>query len=149
MNYKCKSHRGRSPNNKTDALSIVECNNGILRAFACIIPNKESNTILPIISNQVASGSIIWTDEHRSYSRLSQKGFIHGTVCQKYEFVEKNNGINTHTVEIYHNCIKEIIKKQRGVTTEKREEFLKEFLFFFNNGKNVFEVGINLLKINY
>ena len=41
LNYKCKSHRGRSPENRTDSLCIVECRNSITKAFACIIPNKK------------------------------------------------------------------------------------------------------------
>ncbi|KCZ73894.1 hypothetical protein H311_05145, partial [Anncaliia algerae PRA109] len=50
MKNECKSHRDCSPNNKTDDLSIIKCNNGILRAFACNIPKKDSHTILAIIS---------------------------------------------------------------------------------------------------
>ncbi|KAM0686472.1 hypothetical protein COBT_002304, partial [Conglomerata obtusa] len=34
MNYKCKSHRGRSPTNRTDALCMVEVLNGIERVYA-------------------------------------------------------------------------------------------------------------------
>ena len=40
LNYKCKSHRGRSPTNRTDALCIVEYNGEISRVFARFIPNK-------------------------------------------------------------------------------------------------------------
>ncbi|KCZ80992.1 hypothetical protein H312_01597 [Anncaliia algerae PRA339] len=41
LNFKCKSHRGRSPENRTDSLCIVEYNGNIKRVFAQIIPNKE------------------------------------------------------------------------------------------------------------
>ncbi|KCZ76524.1 hypothetical protein H311_02473 [Anncaliia algerae PRA109] len=71
LNFKAKSHRGRSPDNKTDCISIVECTNEIVRAYPKIIPNKESSTILPIITSHLANNSVIWTDEHLSYSRLS------------------------------------------------------------------------------
>ena len=37
LNYKCKSHRGRSPGNRTDSLCIVEVTNKITRAFACVL----------------------------------------------------------------------------------------------------------------
>ncbi|KCZ75377.1 hypothetical protein H311_03646, partial [Anncaliia algerae PRA109] len=36
-----------------------------------VIPNKEASTLIPIITRNVANNSIIWTDEHRSYSCLS------------------------------------------------------------------------------
>lgn len=113
-----------------------------------MIPNKEANTLLPIIQSQVASSSIIWTDEHRSYARLSQMGFTHGTVCHKYEFVNHHTGVNTQAVESFHNSLKLEIKKKKGVFTSEREIFLKEFLFFFNYKNFAFEKGIDLLKFN-
>ena len=53
MNYNCKSHCGRSPTNKSDALCMVECFNGIKKAWATIIPNKKASTIIPIILRKV------------------------------------------------------------------------------------------------
>ena len=82
LNYKCKSHRRRSSSNRTDALCIVEVRHGIKRAYACIIPNKESATLIPIIQKYVYSGSVIWTDEHRSYGKLKEL-FRHSTFCHK------------------------------------------------------------------
>ncbi|KCZ77079.1 hypothetical protein H311_01914 [Anncaliia algerae PRA109] len=125
LNYKCKSHRGRSSENKTDSISIVECTNGIVRAFAKIIPNKESRTLLPIIASQVARSSIIYTDEHRSYCKLNELGFVHKTVCHKKEFVNYDTGVNTQAVEAFHNSLKYEIKKKKGVFTKDRA------LFFF------------------
>ncbi|KCZ76772.1 hypothetical protein H311_02224 [Anncaliia algerae PRA109] len=63
LNFKCKDHRGRLPQNKTDGLCIVEVGNQITRAFATVIENKKSEHIMPIICSQVASGSIVWTDD--------------------------------------------------------------------------------------
>ena len=41
LNYKCKSHRGRFPENMTDSLSFIEFEGRITRVFACVIPNKQ------------------------------------------------------------------------------------------------------------
>jgi hypothetical protein len=41
LNYKCKSHRGRNPSNKTDSLCIIELDGHITKAFACIIGDKK------------------------------------------------------------------------------------------------------------
>ncbi|KCZ78763.1 hypothetical protein H311_00198 [Anncaliia algerae PRA109] len=147
MNFKCKSHRGRSTLNKTDALVIIEYQNKIKRAFAKIIPNKESRTIIPIVVSQVASSSIIWTDEHKSYKCLKNLGFEHDSVCHKYEFGNKLNGINTQAVESFNNCIKIKIKRQKGVKPCDKEEFLKCFLFFFNNKKNLLKRRLKVIRI--
>lgn len=74
LNYKCKSHRGRSSTNRTDALCIVEANQKIDRVFAKFIPNKLQTTILHIISSQVIQNSTILTDEHRLYTRIYETG---------------------------------------------------------------------------
>ncbi|KCZ80115.1 hypothetical protein H312_02477 [Anncaliia algerae PRA339] len=147
LNFKVKSHRGRSPNNRSDSLCIVEVRNGIERAFATLIPNKSQETILPIITRQVSSNSTIWTDEHRSYSNLSQLGFFHQTVCHKYEFVNSSNGVNTQSIESFHNEMKNEIKRRKGVKTENRSDFLKEFCFYFNNRSCFFDAVLNLIKI--
>ncbi|KCZ75679.1 hypothetical protein H311_03339 [Anncaliia algerae PRA109] len=41
MNYKSKSHRGRSPLNMTDALCIVEFTDKITKAYATTIFDKK------------------------------------------------------------------------------------------------------------
>ena len=146
LNYKCKSHRGRSPTNKTDALCIVEFKDKITRVFASIIPNKKQETIVPIICAQVASNSIIWTDEHKSYSCLSKFGYIHDSVSHKYEFIT-GEGVNTQAVESFNNCLKLETKNRKGILTYKRESFLKEFCFYWNNKLDYLNAIINLIKV--
>ncbi|MGL5706893.1 MAG: transposase, partial [Aeromonas sp.] len=149
LNFKCKSHRGRSPNNRTDALCVVEVSSGIQRVFATIIPDKKAQTLVPIICSQVASNSIIWTDEHRSYSSLSCYDFTHNTVCHKYEFVNKFTFVNTQAVESFNNLIKCEIKMRKGLITSKRSELLKEICWLYNNSKNLYEAVLCLIKYNY
>ncbi|KCZ77900.1 hypothetical protein H311_01083 [Anncaliia algerae PRA109] len=147
LNYKCKSHRGRSPSNKTDSLCIIEFENKITRVFATCIPNKKAETLIPIICRQVASNSIIWTDEHRSYNSLHSFSYYHDSVCHKYMFVNHENGVNTQAVESFHNEMKLQIKRKKGILTENREEFLKEFCFYLNNRSNFSEAIFNLIKM--
>lgn len=146
LNYKCKSHRGRSAANHTDALCIVEASEGAKRVFACTINDKKASTLIPIICRNVANNTIIWTDEHRSYSSLSNYTFLHETVCHKYEFITEN-GVNTQKVESFNNSIKLEIKKRKGVLTTKRDAFLKEFCFIQNNKTNLLNALFYLIKI--
>lgn len=145
LNYKCKSHRGRSPTNKTDALCIVESSGSRKRVFACTITDKKASTLIPIICNNVANNTIIRTDEHKSYSTLSNYTYTHETVCHKYEFVTEN-GVNTQKVESFNNCLKVEIKKRKGIFTNKREDFLKEFCYIHNNNNNFLHAILNIIK---
>ena len=119
LNYKYKSHRGRSLSNKTDALSIVEFKEEITRVFATVIPDRKATTILPIICEQVASGSIVHTDEAPTYKKLSKLSYLHLSVRHKLNFVDKNTGVHTQAVESFNNIIKREVKSRMGVKTEK------------------------------
>ena len=147
LNYKCKSHRGRSPANRTDSSTIIELENHITRAFAVVIPDKTAARLVDIIHNQVVEGSKIWTDEFPSYRRLRDEGFDWDAVCHKYCFVNSITGVNTQAVESFHNLIKGEIKKRRGIRTNLRQQFLNEFVFLWNNRFNVIEEVLNLIKI--
>lgn len=149
LNHGIKAHRGRAANNKTDALCIIEFETNIKRAFACVIADKKASTILPIICSNVVSNSIIHTDEHKSYSSLNDIGFIHDTVCHKYTFINHDTGTNTQAVESFNNSIKLDIKKRKGVKTELRQEFLKEFCWKFNNRVARFQMIISIIKSKF
>ena len=137
LNYKCKSHRGRSPTNRTDCLCLVEVGVKIERVYAVCIPNKKAETILPIICEQVVLGATVQTDEAACYKNLTKKGYIHGSACHKYNFVNKKTGDHTQNVESFNNCIKLAIKMKKSVLTTKRPMFVNEFCFFWNNKSDV------------
>ncbi|KCZ81497.1 hypothetical protein H312_01075, partial [Anncaliia algerae PRA339] len=120
----------------------------ITRGFATVIPNKESNTIIPIICRNVVNGSIIWTEEYKSYSSLARNGIWHGTVCHKYEFVNKSNGVNTQAVESFNNELKLEIKRRKGISTELNEEFLNEWNWRWVNRENQLEKILIIIKLS-
>lgn len=147
LNYKCKNHRGRSPTNKTDALCIIEMQGLIIRVFAKMIPNKKAETLITLICQQVAANSIIWKDEHRSHSKLSQFNYIHDTVCHKYQFINQDTGTNTQFVEFFNNYLKLNIKMRKEINKFERGKFLKEMCFRFNNKNNLLLKIMDLLKL--
>ncbi|KCZ75611.1 hypothetical protein H311_03409 [Anncaliia algerae PRA109] len=125
LNYKCKSHRGRSPSNKSDSLCIVEVETKIIGAYFTIIPDKKESTIVPIICSQVASNSRIWTDEHKYHSNLNSFNFVSHLVCYKYEFINSLNGVNTQAIESFNNCLKLEIKKKKREKNRKQRSLFK------------------------
>ncbi|KAI5152406.1 hypothetical protein ENBRE01_2805 [Enteropsectra breve] len=148
LNHAAKNHRGHSPLNKTHALIIVECSSRARRIYACVISDKKAETLIPIILSQVASNSKIYTDEHHSYSRLDELFAEHCTVCHKYEFINRLAGVNTQTVDLLNNAIKLEIKARKGILTDQRPMYLKEFCFNWNNRDRLWECLLDLLRIN-
>ena len=118
----------------------------ITRALALTIPDKKATTLLPIIQDNVVPGSLVFTDEHKSYSGLSKLGFKHLTVCHKKMFVNKESGAHTQNVESFNNCMKCAIKEQKGIITVLRQPFLDCLCFIFNNKNDLLEAVLNLIK---
>jgi hypothetical protein len=67
-------------------------------------------------------------------------------VCHKYEFVDRVTNVHTQAIESFHSCLKYEIKKRKGVRTCERQEFLKEFCFYFNNRENFAEIVMSMIK---
>jgi hypothetical protein len=55
--------------------------------YARVIINKSISSIIPVVVERVVAGSLICTDEHKTYTALPRFGFEHKTVCHKRNFV--------------------------------------------------------------
>ena len=117
-----------------------------IRAYAKVIPDIKSDTIIPFILENVKVGSVVMTDESRSYLKLSKYGYIHRTVCHKKEFVNHESNTHTQNVESFNNCIKWAIKYEKSVLTRFRQKFLNVVCFKFNNRRNILSALFNLIK---
>ncbi|KAG0438117.1 hypothetical protein DMUE_3290 [Dictyocoela muelleri] len=147
LNYKVKSHIGRVPENKTDALCIIDYENEIKRVFACVIDNKLELTIVPILCSQVAANSIIWSDEPGAYANLKDYFRDHNTVCHKYQIINYDTGVNTQAVECFYTLIKREIKMRIGDKTSERGNLLEEKCYYYNNNRYFMNKILNLIKI--
>ena len=46
-----------------------------------MLPNVQQSTIAPLIKQTISKGTIVYTDEYDIYSRLTEWGYPHHTVC--------------------------------------------------------------------
>lgn len=79
-------------------------------------------TLISIILNQVARGSVIWIDETPCYASLSKHGYQHVTVCHKREFIT-SDGVDPQCVKSFNNILKPEIKTRKGIKTENEVRF--------------------------
>ncbi|KAG0435650.1 hypothetical protein DMUE_4618, partial [Dictyocoela muelleri] len=73
------------------------------------VENRNSETLLEIISKYVDKESIIYTDCWRGYSGLNNRRFRHFTVNHSKEFVNIDNGVHTNTIEGNWSALKSSI----------------------------------------
>ena len=72
--HKQKYHRGRVSNHQIWVFGIVDTSFVPARGFMTVVPNRSAATLKPIIQHVVRPGTIIHSDEWRSYNNLEVLG---------------------------------------------------------------------------
>ena len=94
--------------------------------FLCV-PDRNHNTLIPLIQRYVAEHSMIFADEFATYKCLRSHGFKHNTACNKYEFsnhvIEGRNVIRVSTNQIERLWV-ELEKTLAHMTLEKTKQCL-------------------------
>lgn len=57
--------------------------------------------------------------------------------------------MHTQNIESYNNKVKLRIKQVKGVKKQYRKNFLTEYIWIDNNGKNCFTKTLEIIKINF
>ena len=86
-----------------------------------MLPNVRQATIKPIITQAVAPGTLIHTDEYDLYARLPAWGYGHKTVCHAHgEHVRDEDGdgfceIHVNTIEGFWSLLRSWLRPHRGI----------------------------------
>jgi transposase len=103
-----------------------------------MLPNVRQATIKPIISDRVASGTLIHTDEYDIYARLPAWGYGHKTVCHasgEYARDEDGDGfceVHVNTIEGFWSLLRSWLRPHRGISQDKLPLYLSFFQFVHN-----------------
>lgn len=134
--------KGAYMQNKTTVFGMVE-RGGILRSG--VVPDETKLTLLPIIQEQVAQGTTISTDTHRSYRSLNRLGFNHESVNHQIEEWVRGN-CHTNTIEGFWSHLKRGIRSTHvSVSPEHLNKYVAEFAFRYNNRKHPAEMFHRML----
>ena len=82
-----------------------------------VVPHRDANTLLPLITAHVAPGTIIHSDKWAAYNQVQRLPNVssHEVVNHSVNFVEPTTGVNTQNVESYWNRVKTKLKRMRDV----------------------------------
>jgi transposase len=103
-----------------------------------IVEDVSAETILRETIKKVKRGSIIYTDQFRSYDGLVIYGFRHERIDKSVRF--SNGRVYINGIEGFWSYAKERLLKFHGVSRENFVYYLKELEFRYNNRKNLEEV---------
>jgi transposase len=103
-----------------------------------MLPNVRQVTIRPIISETVASGTLIHTDEYDIHARLPAWGYGHKTVRHasgEYARDEDGDGfceVHVNTIEGFWSLLRSWLRPHRGISQDKLPLYLSFFQFVHN-----------------
>ena len=102
------------------------------------LPNVPQATIQPIITQALAPGTLVPTDEYDIYARLPAGGYEHTTVCHapgEYARDEDGDGfceVHLNTIEGFWSLLRAWLRPHRGISPDKRPLYLGFFQFVHN-----------------
>ena len=141
LSGKRKYNVGTVVSDQTWVLCIVDTSYKPSLGFAKVVSDRSATCRLPIIKSVCLPGTIIHTDQWRSYKDLG-KTFEHQTVNHKVNFINPITGAHTQNVESYNNKLKYRIKEMRGI----KKELIDDYLLEFNYRERFTNVYLSFLK---
>ena len=123
------SKRGRGTS-KQPVFGIL-CRNG--QVWAEIVPNVEADTLLPLLKQQVVTGTIVCSDTFKSYTGVAAKGYVHRLV--KHEKQEYSDGKGNHIngLEGFWGYLKRMLASKGGIRRERLPLYLAEYVWRYNH----------------
>lgn len=124
--------RGRGVPNKTIVFGMVARGGNVMTK---IVPNVRKVTLQPLIAENVEAGSVINTDELRSYSGIAKHGYEHNTVNHGAgQYV--SGACHVNSMESFWSCLKLSIRGTHvHVSGKHLDKYAAEFEFRFNMRK--------------
>jgi transposase len=127
--------RGTLEKEKPPVLGIIERGGQVI---VKMLPDVKQQTIKPVITETIAPGALVMTDEYDIYNRLTAWGYGHKTVCHgKGEYARDEDGdgaceIHVNTIEGFWSLLRSWLGPHRGVSQERLPLYLGFFEFIHN-----------------
>ncbi len=128
---KKKLKKGRGAVGKTPVVGIKDRESKKVRALR--VESTDAQTLHWIILSHVEKGSVIFTDDYKSYSGLKEKGYEHATVHHSVGEYVKGEA-HTNGVESFWALLK---RGYYGIYHKMSVKHLQKYIDEFSNRNNV------------
>lgn len=141
---KTANNQGRSTKTKKAVFGMVE--RGGTNLVVNVVPDTKSDTLLPIVAQNVEFAATVYTDEYNAYNKLSWMGY-------KRQVVPHGQGIfvlgkaHTNTIEGFWSLAKNGIRGTfHAVSDGYLQNYLNEYAFKYNHRKDTSPMFLSLLS---
>ena len=124
--------RGRGAAGKTIVAGMVERGG---RAVVKVVPNVKADTLVPMIQEHVGDrgDTIVYTDELRSYNRLTSIGYAHETVYHKAKDYVSGRAHTNNIEGMWSNVKRGIDGVNHAVSPKHLQSYLDSYVYRFNH----------------
>lgn len=129
-----KQNKGRGTVGKTPVVGAVKRGGKVI---ARVLDSVDAETLTRFVKQTVSERvSLLATDEHAGYNRLTKEGFLHHSVSHgRGEYVR--GAVHTATIDGFWSLLKRgIMGQYHKVSAKYLPLYVKEFEFRYNNRKN-------------
>jgi transposase len=123
------------------------------KVFCVLVPDRKSETVLPIMSTNVKPGSHIISDCLSSYDDIKNGGiYMHSAVNHSQNFVPPHDsGTHTQNIASVWSSLKHTFKRMRGTRDELCNSYIQEFVWRRNvvQAKQTFSCVLVLISEKY
>ena len=121
--------QGRSTKTKKAIFGMIQRSGKLV---AMTVENTKADTLMPIIKQFVAQNTVIYTDESKSYNRLSNENYAHSFVRHnENEFVVDD--IYTNTIEGFWSHFKKMVFGTYHFVSKKHlQSYIDEEVYRWN-----------------
>ncbi len=143
---KTPNTQGRSTKTKTPVFGLMERTSIVNErgeeefmsyVHAMVVEKTDGKTLLPIIGQFVEKGSVIFTDELNSYSKVADMGYIH-MICNHsgLEFVTEDGMVYTNNIECFWSHFRRMITGcYHDVSDAHLQAYIDEAVYRWNTRK--------------
>jgi transposase len=122
--------RDRGASGKTPVVGIVQRKDKVI---ASVTADTPSNTMCPIITQNVALNSTVYTDEYPAYNRVAKMGFEHRKVNHGIKLYVDGTA-HTNTIEGFWSLVKRGINGvYHAVSPKYLQSYVNEYSFRYNH----------------
>lgn len=130
---KRRGKRGRGAENKSKVVGAVERKGKIV---AKVVPDVKRSTITPFVTENVASGANLYTDEFAIYDTMARLGYKHLRINHSAKVYATGN-VHTNSIEGFWSLVKRGIGGVfHSVGTPYLQSYINEYAFRYNHRKS-------------
>jgi transposase len=123
------SKRGRGT--KKQPVFGILCRNGTI--WAEVVDDVGAETLQPLISRKVSTGSIVCSDTWKAYTGIASRGYIHRLVNHGEKQYTDGKGNHINGLEGFWGYLKRKLVSKGGIRREKLPLYLWEYVWRYNH----------------